>query len=288
MKRYKVKEIADLLAITTQTLRRYDSLGIIDPVRDEENSYRTYQTLDFMQLMRLKGLRGYGFGLEESCHIYDYDIAGATKAFAAHADALAAEIKRLKAMEHQTRLQHERLRECEALTHVPFRTELRPALKAFLYMDVHDLVNYSQVKEELGGFIKVMPPMRSCILYPKKDLPSPMYKYGLCAFESELADVDPAIIDKCVSYPPAFCLTTVMQNTGVSTVASAENSAVTAGQLRVEKMLSMVKDNGYELAGDIIGEIHHMWKEIKDSTVPVQYRFHHYIKMWIPVRPKTP
>lgn len=288
MKRYKVKEMADLLGMTTQTLRRYESLGIIAPARDEENSYRTYQTLDFMQLMRLKGLRGYGLGLKESCQIYDHDIAGVANAFAEQADALAAEIERLKAMEHQARLQHARLKDCEELTHIPFRTEMRPALKAFLYMDTHDLGDYSRAKKGLGTIMEFMPPMRSCVLYPQESLPSPEYKYGLCAFDHELTDVPSAQLEQCVSYPPVFCLTTVIQSTGVSTAASAENSAVTSGQLRVEKMLRMVAENNYELVGDIIGEIHHMWKEVKDPAVPVQHRFHNYIKMWIPVRPLSP
>jgi len=93
------------------------------------------------------------------------------------------------------------------------------------------------------------------------------------------------LIGRCVSYPPCQCITTVVQNTGVSTAASSESGGKTAGELRVERMLNLVKENGCELAGDIIGEIHHMWKEVKDPNVPLQHSFHHYIKMWIPVRP---
>jgi len=171
LKRYKVKEIADLLGMTTQTLRRYDSLGIIEPAREEGNSYRTYQTLDFMQLLRLKSLRNYGFGLEESCDMYDCDIAAAAKAFENHADALAAEIERLKGLEKQTRLQHARLKDCAELVQETFRFEMRPACKVFLYMDVHELTDYSRTKDQLGGFIEIMPPMRSCVLYPWRICP---------------------------------------------------------------------------------------------------------------------
>ena len=285
MKRYKVKEIADLLDITPQTLRRYDKLGIVAPSRDEENDYRTYLTLDFMQLLRLKGLRNYDLSLKNCRKIFDSDIKGASKVFLNHADALAAEIERLKELEHQSRLQYARLKDCEELSHLPYKMELRPAYKFFSFMDVHDLTNYSQAKEELGQFTMIMPPMRSCIVYPRESLPGPQYIYGLCAPDNELTGVDEALLNKCVSYPPCYCLTTVEQNTGVSTAVSTENSTKTSGQMRVENMLKLVEDNGYEVSGDIIGEILHMWKKPKKPNIPEQYQFHHYIKMWIPIKP---
>lgn len=286
MKRYKVKEIADLLDITTQTLRRYDKLGIVSPSRDEENDYRSYLTLDFMQLLRLKGLRNYDLSLKECRTIFDRDVEGAARLFRDHADSLAAEIERLQALEHQARLQYARLKDCGELAQVPFRIEQRPALRVFPFMDVHELMNYSQAKEELGRFTAIMPPMRSCVVYARDSLPSPRYMYGLCAFDEELGGVDAALLDRCIRYPPCCCLTTVEQNTGVSTEVSREDSTKTAGQMRVEGMLALAADNGFDINGDIVGEILHMRKIPQKTNVPEQHRFHHSIKMWIPVQPK--
>ena len=44
-KRYKVKEMADLLGMSTQTLRRYDDLGIIFPERGDDNDLPVLQNV---------------------------------------------------------------------------------------------------------------------------------------------------------------------------------------------------------------------------------------------------
>lgn len=98
-KRYKVKEMADLLGMSTQTLRRYDDLGIIFPERGDDNDYRFYKMSDMIQLLRLQSLRNCGFGLKESCGVYAVSLENAVEAYGAHADGLQKKIERLRRCE---------------------------------------------------------------------------------------------------------------------------------------------------------------------------------------------
>jgi len=45
MKRYTIKEAAELLQLSTHTLRYYDEIGVLTPKR-EPNGYRYYSEVD--------------------------------------------------------------------------------------------------------------------------------------------------------------------------------------------------------------------------------------------------
>ena len=62
---YKVSEFARLLDLTPETIRYYESVGIINPRHDENNRYRYYLSTDFSRLYNAKLLRSLGFALSD-------------------------------------------------------------------------------------------------------------------------------------------------------------------------------------------------------------------------------
>ena len=62
---YKVSELARLLDLTPETIRYYESVGIINPRHDENNRYRYYLSTDFSRLYNAKLLRSLGFPLSD-------------------------------------------------------------------------------------------------------------------------------------------------------------------------------------------------------------------------------
>lgn len=63
---YSIGEIADLLGVSTQTLRYYDKIGLLSPGHvDEKNGYRYYCYNQFHIIDRIKYLQGFGLSLEE-------------------------------------------------------------------------------------------------------------------------------------------------------------------------------------------------------------------------------
>ena len=56
---YHVGELAEYFGVSKDTLRLYDKMGILSPVKNEQNGYRVYSRADFICLdyiMRLKSL----------------------------------------------------------------------------------------------------------------------------------------------------------------------------------------------------------------------------------------
>ncbi|MBQ9890663.1 MAG: MerR family transcriptional regulator [Firmicutes bacterium] len=62
---YKVSDFAKLLDLTPETIRYYESVGIINPRHDENNRYRYYLSTDFSRLYNAKLLRSLGFALSD-------------------------------------------------------------------------------------------------------------------------------------------------------------------------------------------------------------------------------
>ena len=62
--RYSVGEVASLLGLSPQMIRKYEQLGLLAPSRSE-NNYRSYESPDITLLLRIRLLRNLGFSLEE-------------------------------------------------------------------------------------------------------------------------------------------------------------------------------------------------------------------------------
>ncbi len=72
---YKVGEIAGLLDLSPETIRFYESQGLISPRHDDQNRYRYYLSTDFSRLYNVKMLRSLGFGLQDiKSFFYEKDL----------------------------------------------------------------------------------------------------------------------------------------------------------------------------------------------------------------------
>lgn len=64
--KYTIKEMAELLAVTTHKLRYYEKIGIIAPEVNEETGYRYFSVIDTRRFNLARLYRGMGFSVE-SC-----------------------------------------------------------------------------------------------------------------------------------------------------------------------------------------------------------------------------
>ena len=62
---YTVKQAADQLNITTETIRYYTRLGMIEPRRDPNNSYRYYSDTDIQLIDFIRKAKYYGLTIHE-------------------------------------------------------------------------------------------------------------------------------------------------------------------------------------------------------------------------------
>lgn len=61
-----VGKVAKIAGLPSQTVRYYESVGLVTPVRRADNGYRDYSEKDLERLCFLKQARATGFSLDES------------------------------------------------------------------------------------------------------------------------------------------------------------------------------------------------------------------------------
>lgn len=59
--KYKISELATVLNVTTNTIRRYEKMGYITSKRSENSNYRYYNENDLSTFLNVRLLRKYGF-----------------------------------------------------------------------------------------------------------------------------------------------------------------------------------------------------------------------------------
>ena len=65
----KIKQIAEAYHITRKGLHFYEEKGIVNPVRDENNSYMSLDIEDIYSIFRCRAYQKYGFSIKEISNI---------------------------------------------------------------------------------------------------------------------------------------------------------------------------------------------------------------------------
>ena len=92
---YTIKQLAHLAGVSTRTLRYYDEIGLLKPLRNAENGYREYDAATLFQLQQILFFREMDFSLEdiyEIIHRPDFDVLNALEI---HRQNLLQRVKRL-------------------------------------------------------------------------------------------------------------------------------------------------------------------------------------------------
>lgn len=64
--KYTVRTISEILGISVTTIRKYESLGIIQPNRNLENNYRMYDAVDVNIIRRVRYYTGLGLTIKDA------------------------------------------------------------------------------------------------------------------------------------------------------------------------------------------------------------------------------
>ena len=94
---YKVSDMAGLLDLTPETIRYYESVGIVKPRHSEQNRYRYYLSTDFSRLYNAKLLRSMGFSLAEiKSFFYEKNDLEQRESAIKQSERLKAQVKELE------------------------------------------------------------------------------------------------------------------------------------------------------------------------------------------------
>ena len=93
---YSVSNLAKLSGVSTRTLRYYDQIGLLRPLRQSANGYRIYGQGEVDRLQQILFYRELGVSLEEIGAILDAPGYDREAALAGHLSALMEKKKQLE------------------------------------------------------------------------------------------------------------------------------------------------------------------------------------------------
>lgn len=64
-----VKQLAELMDVTPDTVRHYTRVGLLNPIRNQDNGYQQYRKADRQRLQFIISARQLGFSLKDVQHI---------------------------------------------------------------------------------------------------------------------------------------------------------------------------------------------------------------------------
>lgn len=110
MEKYTIGQIAKSLGISTQLLRHYEALGLLDTQRDETNQYRTYKTQDTKLLFQTIIYRAMGFSLKKINHLLKEESpCQVENSLNARIDEIQKEIESLQGIQNEIKEYHDSL-----------------------------------------------------------------------------------------------------------------------------------------------------------------------------------
>ena len=99
---YSIGEMSDICGISKQTLRYYDSIGLIRPCRHDYNNYRYYTKNELLSVIVLKYYKQMGFKLNEMRAFFEGKMPDIHKKISASFEIKIMELTRAKQeIEHQ-------------------------------------------------------------------------------------------------------------------------------------------------------------------------------------------
>ena len=116
---YKINEISKLYNIGVDSLRYYEEIGILHPMRDH-NNYRQYTTSDIYRLNMIRDLRNLGFSMKHIAAYLQHRTIDHSLAFMQEAElAVDKKIEELKRIKQDIKRRKENLQHSQ---NIPFDT----------------------------------------------------------------------------------------------------------------------------------------------------------------------
>ena len=74
MQKYKISEFSKLTNVSVRTLHHYDQIGLLSPLKNQENGFRVYRETELLKLANILSLKFLGFKLLTIKGLLDHTI----------------------------------------------------------------------------------------------------------------------------------------------------------------------------------------------------------------------
>lgn len=244
--KFTIGEFAKLKNITSETLRYYDRVGLLKPIKtDEKTGYRYYSILQYERLSTILELRQLGMSIEEIIKYFDNrNLNQSLNILKQKYNELEEKIKELKALEKSTK---EKIKHLEYISKVDHSEEIiiKNIEKRYVITFDREIFNevelnysYVELENELNEIAPIVGSNRYGAIIGEKSSNNIIERvFKLFLFIDDTGNMDENKI-KIIPKGDYVC----MYYKGFIWDISS----------KIEKMIKFIEKENYEICGDII------------------------------------
>ena len=266
--KYTISEFAELLGVTTDTLRFYERYEIIKPFKDNKNNYRYFKDMDARNLLMSRWYRSMDISIQKAAHL--------TRK-ASLADITVTIREKQRELEEEIRIKTMLLNKIKDIS--ADLTQVRKNLNHCLRMnlpgiyrirqtDKNDLLKDAALPNKVEEWMKLLPYAFFSFRINNKDLltedGSFDYNWGLALFESDIRKLNIKVDDSTEYIKPGSYISSIITSCGEDIKRDS-----------LEFMFTYIIENKYTINGNIFGRI------ITAENTGTEKRF--YLEVYIPV-----
>jgi DNA-binding transcriptional MerR regulator len=164
----KIGDLAKLLNVSTNTVRRYEDKGYLHAVRDENSGYRYYNDDGIFGITNAKLLRKYGFTHEELDKMKDYSLSQTIDAYMERMETMDKQIAYMTYVKHRMKDDLLLMQKAESLENVYEKDCIEQVL--VIYKEGERLLQEKERLLKVQEFLYNSPEVQHVILIRKKYL----------------------------------------------------------------------------------------------------------------------
>jgi len=268
--KYLIGEFSRLMGVSIDTLKHYESLKIIQPLKDEQNNYRYFSDYDAREIIKSRILRSLNLNLNDITNLMNSDSPlPITEKLEESKKALQEQVRRNTLLIKKI---DEYLRDIADLDSFigKFTVQSLPGLYRLQHTNKDELLKNPAIEKIVSSWMDALPFTFPSFKVNAKEFFDGVteynYNWGQAIWENELAHTELEINDFVEFIPPQVYLTIILSGMDDDYFLSGARTLIR----------NYLQENEYLVTGDILGRLIHTQKKSKQNI--------YYVKVLIPIQ----
>lgn len=275
--RYKISDLAKLLDVSTNTVRRYEDMGYISAVRDENSGYRYYDDDGIFGVLNAKMHVKYGFSHEQIAKMQHFSLEQSIEAYKERMDEMDRQIAYMTYLRHRLKDDYVLMNKAAVNSDIYEKNSLD--LRYVLYKYGEKLLQEPEWLLQVKEFLYNSPELQHIYMIPKEEIEKGRFTIccGIAVKEEHVEKYSLKTNDYAGHY------TAKPSVMGISRVPAklslmSEKSDDEVRQIMIGKHITYMKEHNFKVAGDVTGIV--ISKAYEDEEEML------YVLMCVPVTAK--
>ena len=166
--RYKISDLAKLLDVSTNTVRRYEDMGYISAVRDENSGYRYYDDDGIFGVLNAKMHVKYGFSHEQIAKMQHFSLEQSIEAYKERMDEMDRQIAYMTYLRHRLKDDYVLMNKAAVNSDIYEKNSLD--LRYVLYKYGEKLLQEPERLLQVKEFLYNSPELQHIYMIPKEEI----------------------------------------------------------------------------------------------------------------------